>query len=105
MILAFLIWSVVSLLFLGIGISGWRSKKAVGFFSFLKPPMVTDVEKYNHSVSILWIIAAIILELLGIPLLFLKQNSPLFILLIFGVVVLMIGMMIVYIKIETKYKK
>lgn len=104
MILAFLIWSMVALLFLGIGISGWRSKKAVGFFSFIEPPMVTDVKKYNHSVSMLWIVGAGILELLGVPFLFLKQNSPAFILETFGVVVLVIGMIFMYIKIEARYK-
>ena len=40
----------------------------------------------------------------GIPLLVLEQNSPMFITVIFGVVVLVIGMMIVYVRIEHKYR-
>lgn len=104
MIIAFIIWSVVALLFLGIGIAGRSAKEAVGFFTFVKPPAVTDINKYNHSVSMLWITAAVIFEIIGIPLLFSAQNSPVFIPVIFGVIVLMIGMMIAYLKIETKYK-
>ncbi len=104
MIIAFIIWSTVAVLFLGIGISGRKSKEAVGFFTFVKPPVVTDVSKYNRSVSILWVIVAVIFEGMGIPLLFLGQNSPVFILVIVGVMALVVGMMIVYLRIEAKYK-
>ncbi len=103
MIIAFIIWSIVAVLFLGIGISGRKSKEAVGFFTFVKPPVISDVSKYNHSVSTLWIIAAVILEIIGMPLLFSEQNSPVFISVILGVVALMIGTMIVYLKIQAKY--
>lgn len=104
MLIAFIIWSIVAVLFLVIGIVGRKSKEAVGFFTFVKPPEVTDVHKYNQSVSNLWIAAAVILEIIGIPLLYLEQNSPMFILMIVGVVVLIIGMMIAYLRIESKYK-
>jgi len=104
MIIAFIIWSIVAALFLGIGISGRKSKEAVGFFTFVKPPVVSDVDKYNHSVSMLWIIVAVIFEIIGMPLLFSEQNSPVFILVIFGIVALVIGMIIVYLRIEAKYK-
>lgn len=104
MIIAFVIWSIVAILFLGIGISGWKSKVAVGFFTSGKPPVVTDVNRYNHSVSKLWIVGAVIFEIIGVLLLFLEQNSPMFIPIIFGVVALAIGMMIAYVKIEAKYK-
>ncbi len=103
MVIAFIIWSIVAVLFLGIGISGRKSKEAVGFFTFLKPPVISDVSKYNHSVSTLWIIAAVILEIIGMPLLFSEQNSPVFIPVILGVVALMIGTMIVYLRIQAKY--
>ncbi len=105
MVIAFIIWSIVAALFLGIGISCRKSNEAVGFFTFVKPPIVEDVEHYNNEVSILWFVAAGALEIIGIPLLFLKQNSPLFIPVIFAVVILIIVMMVVYIKIEAKYKK
>lgn len=104
MIIAFIIWSIVAVLFLAIGINGWKSKEAVGFFTFVKPPAVTDINKYNRSVAMLWIIAAVIFEITGIPLLFSEQNSPMVIPVIFSVVALMIGMMIVYFRIQEKYK-
>ncbi len=105
MIIAFIIWSIVAVLFLGIGIRVRKSKEAVGFFTFVKPPVVTDVTKYNRSVSMLWVVVAVILEIIGIPLLFLEQNSPMFIPMTLGVVALVIGMMIVYSRIEAKYKR
>lgn len=105
MVIGFIIWSIVAAVFLGIGISCRKSTEAVGFFTFVKPPMVEDVEHYNNAVSILWFAAAGVLEIAGIPILFLKQNSPLFIPIIFVVIILLIVMMIVYFKIEAKYKR
>ena len=69
MIVGFVIWSAVSLLLLGIGIWSWRSEKAVGFYTGVKPPEVTDVRAYNHSVGKLWFAYAVLFELLYIPLL------------------------------------
>ncbi len=103
--IGFIIWSIVAVIFLGIGISCHKSKEAVGFFTFVKPPVVENVERYNNAVAVLWFFFAGVFEILGIPLLFLKQNSPLFIPVIFAVVILDIVTMIVYIKIEAKYKK
>lgn len=105
MMIGFVIWSIVAAIFLSIGISCRKSSTAVGFFTFVKPPIVEDVKHYNNAVSILWFVAAVILEIIGIPFLFLKQNSPLFILMIFAVMILLILMMILYFKIESKYKK
>lgn len=104
MLIAFIIWSITAVLFLGIGIVGRKSKEAVGFFTFVKPPKVTDINRYNHAVSVLWMVAAVVFEIIGVPLLFLEQNSPMSILLIFGVVVFVLGMMIAYFRIEAKYK-
>lgn len=105
MTIGFIIWSIVSIIFLWIGISCRKSQEAVGFFTFVKPPAVGDVKKYNYAVSALWIIAAILLEIMGIPLLFMEQNSPEVIFIIFGVFVLIIAMMIVFTRIEIKYKR
>ena len=104
MIIGFIIWSIVFLVILGIGIWSWHSGKAVGFFSGVKPPEVTDVRRYNRSVATLWFVYAALFESLGIPLLFLKQNSPGFIPVIFSVPALLIAMMIAYIRIEGKYR-
>lgn len=104
MIIVFMIWSVVAVMFLMIGISTWKSKEAAGFFTFVNPPKVKDVMRYNHAVAKLWFAAALLLEILGVPFLWAEQNSPLFIFVILGVVILVIAMMIVYIRVEAKYK-
>ena len=53
-----------------------RSEKAVSFFTFVKASEVKDVKKYNHAVSVLWSTGTVLFEILGIPLLFIRQNSP-----------------------------
>lgn len=103
--IGFLIWSIVAAVFMGIGIGSRKSEQAVGFFTGVKPPAMRDVKKYNHAVSMLWFISAVLFEIMGVPLLFLEQNSPVFMFVIFGVVFLIIGMIIGYLRIETKYKE
>ena len=104
MIMAFIIWSLVSAILFCIGISAWISQKPVGFFTGVKPPEVKDTKKYNHSIAALWFVYAILIEICGIPLLFLEQNSVGFIPVIFGVVVITIALLIVYSQIEKKYR-
>ena len=105
MFIAFLIWTLCAGIFLAIGISSFKSKEPVGFFTFSNPPKVNDVDGYNKAVAKLWFVVAVIFEVLGIPFLFLEQNSPEFFLIVVAVPVLLIGMIIVYLKIEAKYKK
>ena len=105
MILGFIIWSIVTVIFLGIGISCRKSNEAVGFFTGCQPPVIVDVKCYNKAVSKLWFVSAGICEVMGAPLLFLRQNSLLFIPLVFAVIIGLIVMMVVYLKIEAKYKK
>ena len=104
MIIAFVIWSVVAVIFFIIGVSTWKAKEAAGFFTFVNPPKVKDTKQYNHAVAKLWFAAALVFEILGVPFLWLEQNSPVTIFIILGVVILVIAMMIAYIKIEAKYK-
>ena len=104
MVIGFVIWSIVALAFVAIAISTYRAEEAVGFFTFVKPPVVKDIKKYNKAVSVLWLVFAIALEVIGIPFLFLKQNSPLFCVMIIGVVALVIGLMIAYVRLEAKEK-
>lgn len=40
MVVGFIIWSIVAIIFMIIGISAWKSKQEVGFFTFSKPPKV-----------------------------------------------------------------
>ncbi len=96
MLIGFLIWSIVALVFVGIGLSAWRAKEPVGFFTGVEPPKVKNAKKYNHAVSILWFSYAVLLEILGLPLLFLKQNSPGFVISILGTVFISIGLAVAY---------
>lgn len=104
-LIAFIVWTICAAIFLGIGFRCRKAGDAVGFFTFVKPPTVTDVKQYNHAVAALWFAAAVLLEMIGVPLLFIEQNSPLFVPIIFAVMALVIAMMIVYVKIEAKYRK
>ena len=105
MTVGFVIWSIVFLVLVGIGIWAWKSEKAVSFFTGTKAPEVTDVRKYNRSVAALWFAYAVLFELLGLPLLFLKQNSVGFLGCILGVPVISIALIVVYNRILRKYEK
>ena len=104
MMIGFVIWSIICLLVAGVGVWTWRSKEAAGFFTGVKPPEVTDVRKYNRAVAMLWFVYAALFELLGLPFLFLKQNSLGF-MWVFAVVPLTIGLAIAYHRILEKYRK
>ena len=105
MIFGFIIWSLISLVILVIGIRCWKSEKAVGFFTGVKPPAVSDIRKYNRSVAVLWFAYAALLELLGLPFLFLKHNAAGFLLCIAGVPVISLALMLVYTRILRRYEQ
>lgn len=104
MLIGFIIWSIVAIILLFIGLSCKKSDAAVGFFTFSDPPMVSNVKEYNNKVSLLWIISAIVFEIIGIPMLFLKQNSPVFVFIMFAIIIWVIVLIVIYLKIEEKYK-
>lgn len=103
MIIGFIIWSIVAIVFLGVGISSRKANEAVGFFPFGKPAKIEDVQHYNNDVSFLWIVAAGMLELIGIAFLLLEQTAPLLILIFFALRILILAMLYMYFKIETKH--
>lgn len=105
MVAGFVIWSVVSVIFICIGISCVKSTDVVGFFTFGEPPVVEDVKAYNKAVGILWFVYAVVFEIIGIPILFLEQNSPFFIFIIFPVVIWVISLIVIYLRIENKYTR
>ena len=105
MIGAFIIWTIVALMFAGIGAWAWFSKDAVGFFAGVKAPEVKDPWKYNHQVAMMWFAYALLYELLGIPFLFFKQNSAMFIITILGVMALTIGLLVAYTYISASNQK
>ena len=72
-IFALVIYLLVAAIMLGIGISQYRSKSPVGFYSGEKPPMeseLTDVDAWNKKHGKMWIwysVIIIISYLAGIP--------------------------------------
>lgn len=104
-IIAFIIWAVVGLLFIGIAISAFSSDEPVGFWSNAEMFEVTDVKKYNYAVGKLWVAFSVIFVLLGLPLLS-KEHEIYALFSAGGVMLEIIGIMIVYTQvIEKKYKK
>lgn len=104
-IIAFVIWIMVSLVFVVIGIYGLRAKEVVGFWSNGKKPRVEEenVKAYNRAVGILWIVFAVIFMLLGLPLLA-GDNSPLIVITLLGTLAEIVALMAVYVLvIEKKY--
>lgn len=104
MVFGFVLWSLMAGIFACIGVSCRKSEIPVGFYTVSKRPAVKDVKKYNHAVSMLWLIAAAVLEIAGVPILFLEQNSPLFIPITLAVMILALAMMAAYARIESKYR-
>lgn len=105
MIIGFVIWSFCAVLFFIVGVVDLKSEKPVGFFTGVKPHKITNVKKYNKAVALLWFVAGIIFELISVPFLYLKQNSPAFLFLMLATVVLVIIMMTVYLSILRKYEE
>lgn len=106
-IIAFVIWILVSLVFVGIGIYDLRANEVVGFWSNGKKPVVNDenLKAYNRAVGILWIAFAVIFMLLGLPLLA-GDNSPLIVITLLGSLAEIVALMAVYVLvIEKKYCK
>ena len=103
--IAFIIFVMVSLIFVGIGISAFFSKKPMGFFSNAEMFEVTDVKGYNRAVGILWCVYGIVMIILGIPLLA-GQNSPHALINMVGVMLETIALVVVYVLvIEKRYRK
>ena len=102
--MGFFLWTLITLIFVYIGIITRKSNAPVNLFTFGDVPKVNDIKGYNKAVSNLWLVFTVLFEVVGVSLLFVKQNSPFVILIVLGVVLLVIGMMVTYTKIESKYK-
>lgn len=105
--MAFIIWLLVSIAFVILGIYACVSKKEVafGFWANANTFPVNDVKAYNRAVGKLWIVFGIVFAVLGLPLLK-GQNNPLIILSILGIMIEAIVVMVIYTTvIEKKYRK
>lgn len=103
--IGFITWAVFGCFIIGIGISAFFRKKAVGFWANMEVEPVNDIKNYNYAVGKLFIAYGVIFVLLGLPLLN-GQNSPFIILSVLGVMVETIAAMIIYtLMIAKKYKR
>lgn len=109
MVIAFIIWAILSFGFIGYGIYLMCSNREVpvGFWANVKePPQVTDVKAYHMALGKLWCGYGTVFLLLGLPFLLCKQNSVGFIITILGTCWASIGLAIIYsIGILNKYQK
>lgn len=98
------IWVLTSGLFVGFGAAAWKAEKAVRFWNIAQQIQVWDVKRYNHAVAKMWFVFAGLFLLTGLPL-FGGQNSAWIVISILGGMVWAIGLMVVYVRIEKKYRK
>ena len=104
-IIGFVIWAIVGCIMIGIGISAFFSKKAVGFWANIKMFQVNDIKKYNYATGKLFVIYGVVFIILGTPLLC-GQYSPYILLSVLGIFIETIIMMAIYsLVITKKYKK
>ena len=108
-LIAFMVWTIIGVLFIVIGIYDMNSKKEkpFGFWANAEVGPIEDVKGYNRALGILWCVYGILFILVGLPLLILdEQNSGLIIIPVVGAMIISIGAMVVYsVGIESKYRK
>lgn len=102
--IGFSIWSAVTVIFLVLAARSFRSEEAAGFFAGVTPPKVTDIRRYNRAVGRIWLVYGVMYELLGVPILFMEQNSPWFLVIILGAVFWTIALVVTYVITENKYR-
>ena len=100
-IIGFIIWAGVGCFIIGIGISAFFRKKAVGFWANIEVQSVNNIKNYNYTMGKLFITYGVIFVLLGLPLLS-AQNSPYILLSVLGIMVETIATMIIYTLIISK---
>ena len=105
-IMGFVIWLICGLLFVGIGIYDYMSKKQVGFWANFDVPEVEDVIGFNKAVGRLFITYGVVFILIGIPLIpsIFYKNMLLVFIPIIGTVFETIWLMVYFVmKIEKDY--
>lgn len=103
--MAFVIWAIIGLIFVGLGVVAFFSKKPMGFWANAEMFQVSDTKRYNRTMGIMWCIFGVVFALLGLPLLA-GENSPYIMLSVVGVMLEVIAFMVIYVLvIEKKYRK
>lgn len=103
--LIFLVWSLVSFLFVCIGIYARIARKAVRFFTFEEEYETRDYKSHNRAFSHLWFCFAFFFEILGTPLFLFEDNNLSPIIVIVCMPLLVITTIYQALKIQSKYRK
>ena len=104
-IIGFIVWALFGCFMIGLGISAFFSKKAVGFWANIKTFPVNNIRGYNRATGKLFITYGFIFIVLGVPLLS-GQNTPYILLSVLGVMIETIAIMAIYsLSITKKYKE
>ncbi len=104
MMTAYIIWSVMAVVFVLFGIYARAAKKPVSFWTVQVAIEVRDVKKYNRAVSKLWFGFAVLFEAIGFPLALAGQQSAWAVVPIIGGMFWAIALAVVYTRIEKKYR-
>ena len=106
---AFIMWTIVGVVFIVMGIYNMNTKKEkpFGFWANAEVGIIEDVKGYNRALGRLWCVYGTLFVLIGLPLLMVNEKNPgLFIIPLVGTMLISIGAMAVYsIVIEAKYRK
>ena len=105
---AFIIWTIVGVVFIIMGIYDMNSKiaKPFGFWANAEVEPIEDVKAYNRALGRLWCVYGVMFVLIGLPLILNEQNAGLIAIPIVGTMLISIGAMAVYaIGIDAKYRK
>ncbi|MBR0462230.1 MAG: hypothetical protein IJJ00_05935 [Erysipelotrichaceae bacterium] len=102
---AFVVWTLVFLTVCGIAAWCFSTDKPVHFFTGASAPDVKDVKKFNKAVGKLWLLYALVLELLGLPLVLGGHKWLSFIIIILGTVFSSIVLAAAYTEIESRHRK
>lgn len=103
--IGFILWAIVGCLIIGMGISAFFRKKAVGFWANVEVEPMSNIKKYNCAMGKLFIAYGVIFILFGLPMLS-NQNSPFILLSVLGIMVETIVAMAIYTLIITpKYER
>ena len=99
----FVIWILFSLIYLSSSASALHSEEPVRFWNIPAQIKVSNVKRYNQSVAWLWIVYAVVLDLIGVLVAWGKGTLTILIS-IFIITKINIACMYIYEKIEVKYR-
>ena len=106
---AFIIWTIMGVVFIVMGIYDMNSKNAkpFGFWANAEVGPIEDVKAYNRALGRLCCVYGVLFVLMGLPLLMLdEQNTAIIAIPMVGTILSSIVAMAVYsIGIEPKYRK